>query len=73
MERSGGASFGGRDGGLWGRWQFMKTRGFLTQGFAISDSLSWHGERSYKERPRKGRGHNQDHKEWETPRFGEPP
>ena len=39
MERSAGASFGGRDGGFGGGsgWQFMKTRGFLTRGFAISE------------------------------------
>ena len=40
MERFAGASFGGRDGGIGegSGWQCMKTWGFLTRGFAISDS-----------------------------------
>ena len=38
MERSAGASFGGEIGGFGGGsgWQFVKARGFLTRGFAIS-------------------------------------
>ena len=48
MERSAGASFGGRDGGFWGGsgWQFMKTWGFLRKTSASARDPGKTGVRS---------------------------